>query len=151
MREEEEQNERFDDALAHLQCILLALRVQADSGSMDLRWRHFDILAFIDRQGPCTPSAISDAFKMSRSSMSKHIKTLEVKGFISKIATGGDGRSHEIAITKQGRNVIHNILQAQSDNAFKAMQVLTPHEVNQFTVIAGKISQALFDEDLLGV
>lgn len=50
------QFDAFEAALAHLQYILIARRVQASDEPMRLNWKHFDILTFIKDHSPAAPS-----------------------------------------------------------------------------------------------
>lgn len=142
------QFQAFEDALANLQYVLIARRVQASDEPMRLNWKHFDIMVFVRERGTVKPSVISEVLRMSRSSTSKYLKYLEEKALITKISQGADRRSHEVALTKQANEILENIYKGQHRNAQLAGTALTPEEMQQFTVIAAKITHAL-DSDVL--
>lgn len=143
-----ESHRAFEDALASLQYVLIARRVQASDEPMRLNWKHFDIMAHIKECGTVMPSAISDKLQMTRSSTSKYLKSLEEKGLVEKTVVGQDKRSHLVMLTDQADNILENIYSGQRHNASIAASVLTEQEVAQFTAIAAKITAALDSEDL---
>lgn len=142
------QNEAFENALANLQYVLIARRVQASDEPMRLNWRHFDIMAFIKEHESVEPSKISKTLYISRSSTSKYLKSLEEKALILKTAQGSDRRSHQVVLTKHADEILENIYRGQRENALQALQVLSDEEIQQFTTIATKIASALDSDQL---
>lgn len=148
MTKEYDSGQAFEDALANLQYVLIARRVQASDEPMRLNWKHFDIMALIKERTSIAPSIISATLSMSRSSTSKYLKTLEEKGLVTKGAFGKDRRSHNVVLTKQADDILNNIYEGQHANATLAGKVLSPEEIQQFTRIAKKITAALDSDDL---
>ncbi len=141
-------SKNFEDALATLQYVLIARRVQASDEPMRLNWRHFDIMELIKKHGSITPSTISKTLDMSRSSTAKYLKGLEEKELIQRDSPGSDRRSYQVALTKQADEILDNIYKGQRENARKVQQVLSVDEMKQFVVIAAKITAALDDDSL---
>lgn len=141
-------DQAFEDALANLQYVLIARRVQASDEPMRLNWKHFDIMALIKERKSIAPSTISTTLSMSRSSTSKYLKGLEEKGLVTKSALGKDRRSHNVGLTQQADEILNNIYKGQHANATLASEALSPEEIQQFTKIAKKITAAL-DSDAL--
>ncbi|HYG84421.1 MAG TPA: MarR family winged helix-turn-helix transcriptional regulator [Verrucomicrobiae bacterium] len=141
-------SKKFEDALANLQYILIARRVQASDEPMRLTWRHFDLMAFVKAEGSAVPSVISEKLGMSRSSTSKYLKSLEEKGLLEKTASGTDRRSHSVILTAQANDILENIYAGQRENARLAMTALSPKDAKLFAVLAAKITAALDDDSL---
>ena len=55
----------------------------------------------------CTVSYIAKEFCVTKPTVSDAVKTLEQKGFITKVSITGDSRSYGISLTETGRQVIH--------------------------------------------
>jgi DNA-binding MarR family transcriptional regulator len=141
-------DQAFEDALANLQYVLIARRVQASDEPMRLNWKHFDIMALIKERQSIAPSVISETLSMSRSSTSKYLKSLEEKGLITKSSLGKDRRSHNVVLTEQADEILNNIYKGQHTNAALASEALSPEELQQFTRIAKKITAALDSDEL---
>jgi len=141
------QPEDFEKALTGLQHILIARRVLASDENIRLNWNHFNIMALAS-ETLLTPSEISTALQLSRSSTSKHLKYLEENNLIEKVPAGEDKRSHTVQATKTAKNIIGNITKGQEQNAAIAKQVLSADEAEQFVVAANKIIAALDSESL---
>ena len=141
-------NQAFETALANLQYVLIARRVQASDESMRLNWKHFDIMALIKEHGLIAPSIISEMLGMSRSSTSKYLKSLEEKGLVTKSIPGKDRRSHKVVLTDQANEILNNIYKGQRTNATLASKALSSEEIQQFTRIAQKITAALDSDEL---
>lgn len=138
-----EEQDSFEEALANLQYVLIARRVYASDEPMRLNWKHFDIMAFIQDKEKVFPSQISDELSLSRSSTSKYLKYLKEKGLISTAASTSDGRSYTAQLTPLADEILESIHKGERENAQLALSALTPQEVEQFTKIAKKISNAL--------
>lgn len=141
-------HQAFEDALANLQYVLIARRVQASDEPIRLNWKHFDIMTLIKKTGPVVPSVISETLNMSRSSTSKYLKSLEEKELIEKATQGIDRRSHKVMLTDQANSILDNIYSGQRTNAALATGALTAEEVEQFTHIANRITAALDSDEL---
>lgn len=138
----------FEDALTNLQYVLIARRVQASDEPMRLNWKHFDIMALIKDRGSVMPSGISETLRMSRSSTSKYLKSLEDNGLVGKMPKDEDRRSHTVALTMQADKILEDIYEGQRVNAHQASKELSSIEIAQFSVIAKKITAALDNDDL---
>lgn len=138
----------FEETLTNLQYVLIARRVQASDESVRLNWKHFTIMAYIKEQESVSPSLISDALQMSRSSISKYLKSLADKNLITLLPAGQDRRSHQVMLSAEANTILDNIYKGQHHNAKMASQSLTAEEMRQFCTIARKITAALDDESL---
>jgi len=141
-------HQAFEDALANLQYVLIARRVQASDEPMRLNWKHFDIMALIKKSGSMAPSTISETLTISRSSTSKYLKNLEEKGLVTKSAPSKDRRSHHVILTVQANEILDSIYKGQHTNAVLAGSVLSTTEIKQFTHLAQKITAALDSDEL---
>lgn len=140
----------FEKALTGLQHVLIARRVLASDENIRLNWNHFNIMALAS-ETPLTPSEISTALQLSRSSMSKHLKYLEENALIEKGAVGEDRRSHTVQATKTAKNIMGNIIKGQEQNAAIARSVLSAEEADTFVIAANKITAALDNETLKNI
>jgi DNA-binding MarR family transcriptional regulator len=139
--------EDFEKALTGLQHILIARRVLASDENIRLNWSHFNIMALVG-ETPLTPSQISTALQLSRSSTSKHLKYLEENNLIEKVQASEDKRSHTVQATKTAKNIIGNIVKGQEQNAAIARRVLSAQQADMFVIAANKIIAALDSESL---
>jgi MarR family transcriptional regulator, negative regulator of the multidrug operon emrRAB len=62
------------------------------------------------RLGTITPSAIADAFGVTRSSATGLLDWLETRGLLAREIRAGDRRSLELVITERGRTLLDNAL-----------------------------------------
>lgn len=138
----------FVETLAALQCVLIARRVQASDEKVRLNWNHFTILELLYLKKVLEPSAISKQLAFSRPNTSKYLKYLEVKKLIKRQPHEHDARSHRVALTSSGYDIIDAIISAQHENARLVCSALSPEEQQQFTRITQKIITALDDDEL---
>ena len=67
-----------------------------------LRGNQFSILAKLDRLGPMTINALSEAMVTDRTTLGRNIKPLQRDGLISIEASAADRRAKELHLTKTG-------------------------------------------------
>ena len=70
--------------------------------SSGLRGNQFSILAKLDRLGPMTINALSEAMVTDRTTLGRNIKPLQRDGLISIEASAADRRAKELHLTKTG-------------------------------------------------
>lgn len=70
----------------------------------DMKVSHFTALSYLaNKNTPSNPAELASAFQVSRPTMTNTLQKLEAKKYIRISADSEDGRSKQIAITKEGR------------------------------------------------
>ena len=102
----------------------------------------FDVLATLRSMPPpyeLTPTELYDAVLLSSGGMTKVLRRLEARGFVSRRANPADGRSKRVRLTSEGKTLAEASMQAslQNDHALLG-QGLSPDEMMHLTELLGK-------------
>lgn len=97
------------------QARLIQDAAQAALQPFGLTRSEFELLAALRSHAPphrLTPSDLYDAMLMSSGGMTKLLKGLEARGFVSRPAGEGDRRSRPIELTQAGRALVERAMPA---------------------------------------
>ncbi|UUZ79036.1 MarR family transcriptional regulator [Paenibacillus sp. P26] len=139
-----EPTSELEDALSHLQCVLVARRTRINPEQ--ITWAQYDVLESLRIHGPMMPSAISDALGMSRSAASKILRGLKDKQLIGQTAREEDRREQTTTITELGREFLARAATSRREAAEIAASVLSPGERAIFAELCQKVADALYDQ-----
>lgn len=78
-------------------------------GGGDLSPALIGALATVDRHGPLTPSEVAERERVQRPTATRFLARLLERGLVTRTADPGDGRSSLIAITPDGRALLHEL------------------------------------------
>ncbi len=135
----------LENALSHLQCVLVARRTRYTPEAMS--WPQYDILELLRLQGPATPSLLGDKLGAGRPGISKSLRVLKDLGLVEQIQGNGDRREMVTALTLAGRDFLVRAATGRREAARIAAAVLTPGEQAMFTELCDKVSFALANHD----
>ncbi len=117
---------------------------QRDYGMMPAEWRTMAIL------GPA-PEGLQATEIVARSSMdkvvvSRAVKRMEERGFLTRETNEADGRSYLLRLSETGRAVYEDLGPKLKAVEAKMLQGLTEEEIAGFLEVARKIRENLKDE-----
>ena len=116
----------LEDALTHLQCVLVARRTRTNPEHVT--WQQYDVLENLRLRGRMTPSQLSSALGVSRQSTSKALRFLKDHQLVAQIADGEDRRELTTTLTPAGLE----------------FAVLSPGERSMFSELCKKVADALY-------
>lgn len=131
----------LEDALTHLQCVLVARRTRTNAEGVS--WQQYDVLENLRLRGPMTPSQLSGALGVSRQSMSKALRFLKDHELVTQVADGMDRRELTTTLTPTGLEFLHRAADSRRDAASIAESVLSPGERSMFAELCQKVADAL--------
>ncbi|MBC2331039.1 MarR family winged helix-turn-helix transcriptional regulator [Listeria swaminathanii] len=103
----------------------------------------FIILMFLKRapNHELLPSLIAEKLGATRATVSKMLKAMEQKGWITKKTSISDKRSITIKLTEAGMHILENFLPINFQTVHLLFDQLTQDEMKQFSYLLGKIKQ----------
>lgn len=131
----------LENALSHLQCVLVARRTRYTPEAVS--WAQYDILELLRLQGPMTPSLLGDSLGATRTGISKSLRVLKDLKLVEQVQSDGDRREQVTALTRQGSDFLVRAATGRRDAARSAIAALTPGEQAIFTELCEKVSTAL--------
>lgn len=131
----------LEEALSHLQCVLVARRAAANPEGVT--WAQYDVLETLHLHGPMQPSQIGVALGISRPSISKLLRVLKELDLIRQTPDPHDGRVQRTTLTPTGERFLERQAQSRRSNARRAATALTPREQVTFAALCHKAAQAL--------
>lgn len=135
----------LENALSHLQCILVARRTRYAPEAVS--WAQYDILELLRLQGPMTPSLLGDRLGAARTGISKSLRVLKDLKLVEQMQGDGDRREQVTALTRQGCDFLARAATGRRDAAQCVMATLTAGEQAMFTELCEKVSAALTAHD----
>jgi DNA-binding MarR family transcriptional regulator len=102
--------ERLTETAAQLRLAIVrtARRMRQEAGT-DLGPTLIAALGSIDRLGPLTPSELADLERVKRPTATRMIARLEAEGLVDRAPDPVDRRSHLIATTQKGRELLSRL------------------------------------------
>lgn len=97
-----------------------------------------NLLAAIDKLGPCAPTRVGDVLQLERSTVSRNVNLLLKRGWVTATASDAKG-VREIALTAAGRKKIGSVLPAWRAAQQEAAQLLGSAGVNAVQTIANSV------------
>lgn len=127
--------------LMHLQCELVAERSLVNP--LDISWLQYDVLLQLDREHEMLPSELSLVMGISRTKLSKALKSLKVMGYVRQTPCKSDGRELRTSITESGRRLLEDISLQHTSLYETAIRSMTKDELEVFARLSEKLSSSL--------
>ena len=127
--------------LMHLQCELVAERSLVNP--LDISWLQYDVLLQLDREHEMLPSDLSLVMGISRTKLSKALKSLKVMGYVRQTPSKSDGRELRTSITESGRRLLEDISLQHTSLYETAIRSMTKDELEVFARLSEKLSSSL--------
>jgi len=127
--------------LMHLQCELVAERSLVNP--LDISWLQYDVLLQLDREHEMLPSELSLVMGISRTKLSKALKSLKVMGYVRQTPSKSDGRELRTSITESGRRLLEDISLQHTSLYETAIRSMTKDELEVFACLSEKLSSSL--------
>ena len=127
--------------LMHLQCELVAERSLVNP--LDISWLQYDVLLQLDREHEMLPSELSLVMGISRTKLSKALKSLKVMGYVRQTPSKSDGRELRTSITESGGRLLEDISLQHSSLYETAIRSMTKDELEVFARLSEKLSSSL--------
>ena len=127
--------------LMHLQCELVAERSLVNP--LDISWLQYDVLLQLDREHEMLPSELSLVMGISRTKLSKALKSLKVMGYVRQTPSKSDGRELRTYITESGRRLLEDISLQHTSLYETAIRSMTKDELEVFARLSEKLSSSL--------
>lgn len=125
----------------HLQCELVAERSLVNP--LDISWLQYDVLLQLDREHEMLPSELSLVMGISRTKLSKALKSLKVMGYVRQTPSKSDGRELRTSITESGRPLLEDISLQHTSLYETAIRSMTKDELEVFARLSEKLSSSL--------
>lgn len=127
--------------LMHLQCELVAERSLVNP--LDISWLQYDVLLQLDREHEMLPSELSLVMGISRTKLSKALKSLKVMGYVRQTPSKSDGRELRTSITESGRRLLEDISLQHTSLYETTIRSMTKDELEVFARLSEKLSSSL--------
>ena len=127
--------------LMHLQCELVAERSLVNP--LDISWLQYDVLLQLDREHEMLPSELSLVMGISRTKLSKALKSLKVMGYVRQTPSKSDGRELRTSITESGRRLLEDISLQHTSLYDTSIRSMTKHELEVLAPWSDKLSSSL--------
>ena len=127
--------------LMHLQCELVAERSLVNP--LDISWLQYDVLLQLDREHEMLPSELSLVMGISRTKLSKALKSLKVMGYVRQTPSKSDGRELRTSITESGRRLLEDISLQHTSLYETAIRSMTKDELEVFARLSEKLSSSV--------
>jgi DNA-binding MarR family transcriptional regulator len=115
--------------------LLRRLRQTQDAGELTLP--QTSALAWLDRGGPTTASALAKLEQISPQSMGATVAALEEHRLVERTADPDDGRRVVLSVTDAGREILRNRRNARTELLARALSTgFTDAELEQLKVAA---------------
>ncbi|AIS60119.1 Organic hydroperoxide resistance transcriptional regulator [Listeria ivanovii subsp. londoniensis] len=103
----------------------------------------FIILMFLKRaqNQELLPSVIAEKLGATRATVSKLLKAMELKGWITKKTSTVDKRAIPVQLTEAGMNILEDFLPINFQTVHQLFDQLTLEEMQQFSYLLKKIKQ----------
>lgn len=104
----------------------LSRRLRAEKADDEVSDGQFAVLAFLFRDGPQTPRALSDFERVTPPSMNRTINCLVDSSYVTREAAPGDGRKVLVTITDAGHAIVRETRRRRNAWLFKRLAELDP-------------------------
>lgn len=131
-------------SLMNLQCEMVAERTLVNP--KNISWLQYDILFQLMKEKDILPSKLSVILGISRTKLSKALKSLKFSGYICQLPNQSDGRELCTSITEDGKRLIINISANHTALYQTALKAFTQKEQEEFAHLSEKLSSALNEE-----
>lgn len=101
------------------------------------------LLAALLRNGPVSMSELIGLMDVGAATGSQFVRTLELRGWVSRALDAGDRRRHLVQITPNGQEVVKAVQAAQRQRLERVMEHLTVQERGQLVALTRKLAHAV--------
>ncbi|WP_330276871.1 MarR family transcriptional regulator [Lentzea sp. NBC_00516] len=109
----------------------------------DLTMREYDVLYQLSKyDSPLRMSELNRHVLLSQPALSRMVDRLVERGYVDRCPDPGDRRGVRLSLTPAGRETQKQIGSPHARSVTRALNVLTPEELEQLAVITGKLSQS---------
>lgn len=106
----------------------------------------FDVLATLLRAGPphaLSPNELLQTMMITSGTMTNRIDRLEKAGLVERVSSSEDKRSVSITLTRKGKTLTDDMMQAHVDKQRDLVSKLKPAEQKQLNLLLKKYLQAV--------
>ncbi len=119
---------------------VLMKRFNAEDVWGDLTMREYDVLYTLSKcDGPQRMSELNRHVLLSQPALSRMVDRLADRGLVDRCTDPGDRRGVRLSLTPAGREVQRQIGRPHARSVTRALNVLTPEELDQLAAITGKL------------
>ena len=91
------------------------------------------VLTTVASPGRARASDLADQLMIDLSSMSRRLSALEAQGLIKKVVDEGDRRAQLVALTADGRDLLHSLRQNAVDRMSGILSDWSQHDLDQLS------------------
>ncbi|NCP12630.1 MAG: winged helix-turn-helix transcriptional regulator [Sphingomonadales bacterium] len=113
---------------------LIAERYRKRFGLKIPEWR---VMAVLGDRGSTTQRALTAAILMDKVAVNRAVKVLEERGLIARVPNPGDGRSHLLALTPEGRAIHAEVMPLARATERELLADLAPGEEDALRRLLG--------------
>jgi len=110
-----ESRRRLNEAIGALSRVVASPRLNgaiAERSGVGLSYGALRILGLVLEHGPIDLSRLAERSQLAPNALSRHVKTLETRGFVAREALPGDRRVSVVTATAAGRDAVRGFLRA---------------------------------------
>lgn len=121
---------------------VLMKRFNAEDVWGDLTMREYDVLYTLSKcDSPLRMSELNRHVLLSQPALSRMVDRLADRGLVDRCADPGDRRGVRLSLTPEGRRIQREIGRPHARSVTRALNVLTPEELEQLAAITAKLVQ----------
>jgi DNA-binding MarR family transcriptional regulator len=103
----------------------------------------FSLLVLISELGPLSRADLGRRNHQDRSTLTRNLQPLIVRGWVAEGLPGDDGRSRPVSLTEQGAELLHNAAPAWSAAQAKARTLMSEAGADAIMGIAGELRRRM--------
>ncbi|OLR64183.1 MarR family winged helix-turn-helix transcriptional regulator [Peptoniphilus porci] len=128
-------------ALMELQCEMVAERNLVNP--KEITWLQYDILYQVEKEGEILPSDLSLILGVSRTKLSKALKSLKQMEYIEQLPNKLDGRELYTSLTDSGKELLESISEKHNSLYKIALESFDKEEQKEFIHLSNILSNEL--------
>ncbi len=136
-------------ALIELQCEMVAERNLVNP--KEITWLQYDILYQVEKEGEILPSDLSLILGVSRTKLSKALKSLKQMEYIEQYPNKLDGRELYTSLTYSGKSLLENISKKHTSLYKIALESFSKEEQKEFihlsSILSNELQKARIEKD----
>jgi MarR family transcriptional regulator, 2-MHQ and catechol-resistance regulon repressor len=110
--------------------------------TLDLTPPQFDIIATLGNTSGMSPKELGEKTLITKGTLTGVVDRLAGKGLVRRTASGSDGRSRIVQLTRQGEELFARIFPAHLAHMERAFATLSPEELTGMTACLHKLREA---------
>lgn len=103
------------------------------------------ILRQLEEHGPSGIKDLAEEFRLDISTVSRQTGSLELKGYIRRLANPSDGRACFLEITEAGQSKLDEVRQVRLDRFMELIKDWTPEECEKFGELLSRLNRTYTD------